>query len=114
MVKSNTVTINVLPKAEKPSITGVSLTANKTSVYVGETVSLEYIIHFNKSITNEQANKYQVKITVLVNNTPTKTFYTQLIPGTDYIDNDFSLSFAKEGTYNVQIDTDIVEKQYSW
>ena len=109
------VTIHVSPKApEKPSIIGVTLNANKTDVRVGDIVDFEYMIHFDRSITNEQASNYQLKITILINNAPQKTFYHSLIPGTDYVGDSFTLSFTKEGTYNVQIDADIVEKQYSW
>ena len=115
MVRSNTVTIYVKSKVpEKPSILSIILSADKTDVYVGDTVNFDYRVHFDGSITNEQANTYKVKITILVNDTPTKTFYKSLIPGTDYVGDSFTLSFAKEGTYIVQIDTDIVEKQYSW
>ncbi len=111
MVRSNTITIHVKTKVpEKPEIVNVSLNANKTSIYEGETIRFDYIIHFNKSITSEQANTYKAKITVLVNNVEQKTFFESLVPGTDYIAGDYTLVFTKAGDYTVAIDADIVRK----
>jgi len=108
MVMSNTITIHVKSKTpEKPEIIDVKLTTNKTEVYERETISFEYIIYLNKTITNETARKYRVKITVLVNNMEHKSFYESLVPGTDYINGDFELAFIREGEYAVSIDAEI-------
>lgn len=111
MVKSNTLSITVQTKVPSaPGIISVSISADKTTVYVNEPVTIYYNILLDTTITPDHVTYYQCTIDIYVNGSKTRTITQALYEGSDRVQGSFQLVFSSPGTYSVYIDANIVKK----
>jgi hypothetical protein len=102
MVKSNTLTITVT--APPVVIKTNTITADKTTVVVGETVTITGTLEFSAALPSDR----RVRIDLYVNDAVTASWEIVASKGSTKASYTRQLQFTAEGTYRVYTDANFV------
>ena len=108
MVKSNTVTIEVVSIITPPEILSVKLKPDRTSISPGESVTFFVYGEFESAPTPEQADNYQLECKIYINDSLHDTLYFRFEEGSSAFSFNFTLTFPSEGTYDIYVDVNVV------
>jgi len=97
-MKSNVVTVTVT--APKPEVTSNNISADKTSVAVGEPVTITGNVSFSVALPSAMT----LYVDIYVNDTKTDSRTYPVSKGATSATYSFQISFTAAGTYNVYTD----------
>jgi len=116
MVRSNTVTVNVISVL---SITGVGLRAQDpftgalsttVTAYAGQTITFYVEVDYNRAPDDIDYAQKRLAVDIYVNGAYQRTLYYDLQRGSTHQTVSFDLTFSEPGTYEIYVDASLAPK----